>query len=203
MFFYALTPMTLNQLWKERSRPTIFSKTWYRSWGKRVITLGFLIRALKYLSFLRRNGAKLGEMTIISPSVFQGSLHRLKIGSHCAIGRVHIALHAEVSIGNNVVINDSVTMLTGTHDIQDASWGLLRKPILIGEYAWVAQGAIIMPGVSIGEGAVVGAGSVVTKDVPAYEIVAGNPARSTGKTRTRQLTYDPVAKLAVISAWLN
>ena len=47
----------------------------------------------------------------------------------------------------------------------------------IGDKAWIGGGAIILPGVSIGEGAVVGAGSVVTRDVPAYALVAGNPAR--------------------------
>lgn len=195
--------MTLVQLWKQRKRPATFSKAWYRIWGRRIFTISALIRSLNYRASLRRRGAKLGEMTIISPSTFQGSLHRLKIGSHCAIGRVHIALHAEVSIGNNVVISDYVTLLTGTHDIQDSSWRLLSKPISINDYGWIAQGVIIMPGVSIGEGAVIGAGSVVTKDVPAYSIFAGNPAKSIGKTRTQPLKYDPVSKLAMFSAWLE
>lgn len=61
---------------------------------------------------------------------------------------------------------------------------LVYSPITIGAQAWVAAGCFIAPGVSVGEGAVVGAYSVVTKDVPAWTVVAGNPARF---IRMRQL----------------
>ncbi|MDH6066721.1 hypothetical protein NWP26_05500 [Chrysosporum ovalisporum APH033B] len=59
---------------------------------------------------------------------------------------------------------------------------------MIGNRAWIAYRVIILPGVTIGEGAVVGAGAVVTKDVEAYTIVAGNPARVIGQ-RSANLTY--------------
>lgn len=52
-----------------------------------------------------------------------------------------------------------------------------QRPVIIKRGACVSIGAIIMPGVTVGEGAIVGAGAVVTKDVPAWTIVAGNPAR--------------------------
>jgi maltose O-acetyltransferase len=55
-----------------------------------------------------------------------------------------------------------------------AEWG---RPIRIGADAWIGGGAILLPGVSIGEGAIVAAGAVVTRDVPAGTTVAGNPAR--------------------------
>ena len=51
------------------------------------------------------------------------------------------------------------------------------KPIKIGDDVWVGGGAIILPGVIVGNGSTIGAGSVVTKDVAAYTVVAGNPAR--------------------------
>src|SRR5206468_5615407 len=51
------------------------------------------------------------------------------------------------------------------------------RPIIIGDNVWVGSDAIIFPGVTIGEGAVVAAGAVVMSDVPAYTLVAGNPAR--------------------------
>lgn len=53
----------------------------------------------------------------------------------------------------------------------------VRKPITIGEDAWIGAGVIILPGVSVGRGSLLGAGSIVTKDVPEYTVVAGNPAR--------------------------
>jgi acetyltransferase-like isoleucine patch superfamily enzyme len=55
--------------------------------------------------------------------------------------------------------------------------GVLSSPISIGDDVWIGYGASILKGVTIGEGAIVGAGSVVTKDVPPYTVVVGNPAR--------------------------
>lgn len=65
------------------------------------------------------------------------------------------------------------------------------RPISIGDDVWVGGAAVICPGVSIGEGAVVGAGSVVTRDVEAFTVVAGNPARV-----IRQLERQPAAAAA-------
>jgi len=53
----------------------------------------------------------------------------------------------------------------------------MAEPITIGDHAWVAAGALIGPGVKVGEGAVVGARSVTFDDVPPWVVVAGNPAR--------------------------
>lgn len=52
-----------------------------------------------------------------------------------------------------------------------------EKPVIIGNDVWLGQRVIILPGVHIGNGVIVGAGAVVTKDVPDYAVVAGNPAR--------------------------
>lgn len=54
---------------------------------------------------------------------------------------------------------------------------LYESLVVIGENVWVGSSAIILPGITIGEGAVVGAGSVVTKDVPAFAVVGGNPTK--------------------------
>lgn len=55
--------------------------------------------------------------------------------------------------------------------------GWIAKPVIICDDVWVGANSVILPGITIGKGAVVGAGSVVTKDVPAYAIVMGNPAK--------------------------
>lgn len=52
-----------------------------------------------------------------------------------------------------------------------------EKPVVIGDDVWIGSRVTILPGVHIGEGAIIGASSVVTKDVPAYSIVGGNPAK--------------------------
>jgi serine acetyltransferase len=64
----------------------------------------------------------------------------------------------------------------------------LGKPIDIGEDVWIGGNVIVLPGVTIGRGAIVGAGSVVTKDVPAFWVVAGNPARLIRRIETAMNT---------------
>ena len=82
-----------------------------------------------------------------------------------------------VTIGNNAIISDGAYLCTAEHDITDRGFQLQTKPITIGDCAWIAARAIVLPGVTIGEGAVVAAGAVVTRDVPAWTVVAGSPAK--------------------------
>ncbi len=87
---------------------------------------------------------------------------------------------AQVTIGNNVLFAPSVQIYTATHPIgavERRKWLESAKPITIGSDVWVGGGAIICPGVTIGDRAVIGAGSVVTRDIPPDVIAAGNPAR--------------------------
>ena len=83
----------------------------------------------------------------------------------------------EITIGNRVCIGEDVRLLTGSHSLTSPSFDLITKPITIKDNVWVATGAIVLPGVTIGEGAVVAAGSVVTKDVEPWTVVGGNPAK--------------------------
>ncbi len=87
---------------------------------------------------------------------------------------------ALVSIGSNVLFGPGVQIYAATHPLDPAvrRQGLESgKPVTIGSDVWVGGGAIICPGVTIGDGAVIGAGSVVTRDVPAGVLAAGNPCR--------------------------
>ena len=77
----------------------------------------------------------------------------------------------------------------------------MSKPIVIGDYVWIATNALILPGVTLGRGAVVAAGAVVLKDVPPLGIVAGNPARLLEKSRVETLNYQPTNSLALFRAW--
>lgn len=87
----------------------------------------------------------------------------------------------KITIGNNVMIGPNVSILTPVHPIdpeeRKSSNNQRNMPVIIEDDVWIATGAIIFPGITIGKGAVVGAGSVVTKDVEPYTVVAGNPAR--------------------------
>ncbi|GBF94638.1 maltose O-acetyltransferase [Raphidocelis subcapitata] len=89
---------------------------------------------------------------------------------------------APVTIGDRVLFGPNVQVYAASHPVEGwvrngtagPEWA---KPITIGSDCWIGGGAIILPGVVIGEGCTVGAGSVVTKSVPPFSVVAGNPAR--------------------------
>jgi maltose O-acetyltransferase len=86
----------------------------------------------------------------------------------------------EVRIGDGTQIGPGVQILTADHPRDPAErasgleWG---RPITIGSNVWIGGGAILLPGVTVGDDAVIGAGSIVTRDVPRGATVAGNPAR--------------------------
>jgi maltose O-acetyltransferase len=81
--------------------------------------------------------------------------------------------------------------LTGQHSLSDHKFSLTTAPITIGEYAWIATNAMILPGVNIGRGAVVAAGALVTRDVAPNSIVGGNPAKVIGQRTAPELDYIP------------
>ncbi len=86
----------------------------------------------------------------------------------------------EVHIGQHVMIGPAVHIYTAAHELlaEARNQGLeVAKPIVIEDNVWIGGAAILLPGVRIGRNAVVGAGAVVSRDVPANSIVAGNPAR--------------------------
>lgn len=94
----------------------------------------------------------------------------------------------QISIGNYVDIAPEVNIWTLEHDFQDPGFRSSGGPVTIGDYAWICNRAIILPGVQIGEGAVVAAGAVVTKSVAPWTVVGGVPAKPIG---SRQSNQDP------------
>jgi acetyltransferase-like isoleucine patch superfamily enzyme len=84
-----------------------------------------------------------------------------------------------LEIADDVMIGPNVSLITSGHPIRPSERrsGVIAKPIVIERNVWIAAGAIIIGGVTVGENSVVAAGSVVTKDVPPNTLVGGNPAR--------------------------
>lgn len=84
-----------------------------------------------------------------------------------------------LDIGDDVMIGPNVSIITSSHPIEPSQRrnGVIAKPIVIERNVWIAAGATIIGGVTVGENSVVAAGSVVTKDVPRNSLVAGNPAK--------------------------
>lgn len=110
----------------------------------------------------------------------------IKIGNNVVINYYTI-MHGlgGITIGDNTLISPGVHMYAQDHGIKRSalirSQDNISKPINIGSDVWIGAGAIITSGVTIGNGAVIGAGSVVTKNIPEYEIWAGNPAKKIGE----------------------
>ncbi len=97
-----------------------------------------------------------------------------------------------IDIGDNVMFAPNVTVITATHPVLPAlrEKGLqFNVDVKICNNVWIGAGAIIMPGITVGENSVVGAGSVVTKDVPPNTVVVGNPARVLREIGERDRIY--------------
>lgn len=111
------------------------------------------------------------------------------MGEHSVVNqRCRLDNRGGIRIGRNVSISAETVILTADHDPQSAGFAGREKPVVIEDRVWIGTRATILPGVTLGEGAVVAAGSVVARDVPAYSIVAGVPAKVIGE-RNRALDY--------------
>jgi len=157
---------------------------------------------IKQLKILRckllvagKGNIKIGSNTTFGRGTVLWAPHRMTIGDNVYIGK-YCTLQADIQMGNNIEIANTVGLI-GKYDhdyskvgvsIKDAPWigdkdysfkGLNQK-IVIDDDVWIGYGAVVFTGVHINRGAIVAAGSIVTKDIPAYAIVVGNPARVKG-----------------------
>jgi len=108
----------------------------------------------------------------------------IKIGSHCSIGYYFsVVAAADIIIDDWVLIASNVLITSHNHGMDPESeipymtQDLTTGPVHIGRGCWIGEKVCILPGVTIGEKCIVGAGAVVSKSVPPYSIVAGNPAK--------------------------
>lgn len=194
----------LQFLWTSRERPEFGSRRWLVVWAKRALQFRALMAMTWHRRKLRSQGTQIGQLSVLDSPDLKGSPTNISVGERTFIARsVEIVALEKVTIGSRVVINDRVTILTGSHHVGDPTWRQFRKPVRIDDYAWIAVGATILPGVTIGYGAVVGAGAVVAKDVPPLAVATGNPATIRLDVRPRDLDYDPVIFLAPYEAWVG
>ncbi|MFN8416210.1 MAG: acyltransferase [Cytophagaceae bacterium] len=190
-------------LFKNRKRYSVFTTPFLKAWLKRILLFKRLIVVNWRWCKLKWAGADIHGTTEVGLPKIEGNKHNLKVGSFTTLGRIEIALHDKVIIGNNVCINDGVILLTASHDILDPEWKHKKGAIIIEDYVWIATNAIILPNVKIGVGAVIGAGAVVSKSVPSYSVVVGNPMKIIEKKRVENLNYNPCEYLALNNAWVK
>lgn len=124
-------------------------------------------------------GDRCGGWVNIEKNVHFGS--GMTIGNGSGIGR-DSTIADDVIIGDHVMMGQEILTITSNHrfdrlDIPMGAQGMTEsRPIIIGNDVWIGSRVTILPGVHIGNGCVIGTGSVVTKNVPDYEVWAGNPA---------------------------
>ena len=138
-------------------------------------------KGVKLSQFINLYGCEVGDNTTIG--AFVEIQKNAKIGTHCKISS-HTFICEGVTIEDNVFVGHGVTFINDTYPRATTPNGALQtekdwkvEPTLVRTGASIGSGATILANLTIGEHALIGAGSVVTRDVPANAIVAGNPAR--------------------------
>jgi len=137
---------------------------------------------------LRLFGASIGKKAhIYSPLILNNTkFANLSVGDNCHIGRgVLLDLADRIEIGDNVTISMNTTIVThvdfGRSPLANTEFPASQAPVRVGAGSYIGAGTTILHGVNIGESCVVAAGSVVLRDVPPGEVVAGVPARTIRK----------------------
>ena len=143
---------------------------------------------------LKKMFAELGEGCYIEPPLHTNmGGHHVHFGSNIyANFGLTLVDDTHIYVGDYTMFGPHVTVATAGHPIEP---GLREKglqynmPVRIGRNCWIGAGALIMPGVTIGDNTVIGAGSVVTKDIPANVVAVGNPCRVLREIGEHDRTY--------------
>lgn len=131
----------------------------------------------EYKEIMNQIFADMGEGSYVAAPIQGTCFDQVKIGKRVFVNsNILLMARGGIVIEDDVQIAANVQLLTNNHDPYNRSI-LTCKPIYVRKGAWIGAGATVVPGIEIGKHAIVGAGSVVTKDVPDYAVVVGNPAK--------------------------
>ncbi len=168
-----------NNAWYRPGRSRLGQAAWFFL-GLPLLRSRLIPSSALRVSLLRVFGAAVGAGVVIKPGVHIKYPWHLVVGDNCWLGEeCWVDNLTTVRLGANVCVSQGAYLCTGNHDWKDPAFGLIVAPISLGDGAWVGARAVLMPGVTLGAGAIAAAGSVVSKDIPAWEIHAGNPAQFT------------------------
>ncbi|MBE9029453.1 colanic acid biosynthesis acetyltransferase WcaF [filamentous cyanobacterium LEGE 11480] len=128
---------------------------------------------------LRQFGAEIGEGVLIRPTARFTYPWKIRIDAWSWIGD-DVVLYSldHIHIGEHCVVSQKSYICTGSHDVQDPSFGLTTAPVTIGNGAWIATDCFIAPGVTIGTNSIIGARSTVLRDLPAGQVCWGSPCKA-------------------------
>ncbi len=141
-----------------------------------------IIRRTARLDIFPYKRFEVGEYSIIEDfTLIANACGDVILGKRVLIG-CGSKIVGPITFGDNILLAQNVVMSGLNHDYEDPTVPIIEqgfnvKKIVVEDGVWMGAGVIVTPGVHIGKNAVVGAGSVVTKDVPPYTVVVGNPAR--------------------------
>lgn len=157
----------------DRGRSSLIEMIWY------VVKVLFFLSPWPWpsgwkCSLLRCFGAKIGRGVVIKPRVNIHLPWKLAVGDHCWVGEEVFILNLEpVMIGGHVCLSQRAFLCTGNHDYRQPSFPYRNAPIIVEDGAWIGAQVFVGPGVTVGTEAVVTAGVVVTQNLPASQVCAG------------------------------
>ena len=130
-----------------------------------------------------------GQDVNVEHGAWFGSGKGIRLGDRSDLG-MDALIMGPLTVGADVMMGPRCVLISDNHATSDTGRPMNRqgyvpsRAIVVEDDVWIGAGVTILPGVRVGRGSVVGAGAVVTKDVPAWSVAAGNPARVV-RTRTR------------------
>lgn len=162
-----------------------------------VMQMLFVLPRYRFLNvikglLLKGMGAKIGKRVVFYPGLWIAPGRNLVLGDDVDLAKdVLITTSGGVTIGNRVLVGYRTQILSTNHVIPVGkehifNAGHEKKTIIIEKDVWIGANCIILAGVTIGEGSVLAAGSVVTKNVPAFSIYGGVPAKLLKERNTTQ-----------------
>lgn len=181
---------------KHQARPRLwvrlFVNPFFHKKGK-----GALIRRRTRMDVLPFNTFTLGSYSTIEDfATVNNGMGAVIIGNHVRIGIGNVLI-GPVRIGDNVILAQNIVLSGLNHGYKDPDVPISLQPCTVGEIVveadcWIGANSVITAGVTIGKHSVVAGGSVVTKDVPPYTIVAGNPARPIRQYQPSSGTWEKI-----------
>ncbi|WP_345031150.1 acyltransferase [Ravibacter arvi] len=166
-----------------------FVNPFFQHRGRQVI-----IRRRTRMDLLPFNDFRIGTGSVIEDfSTINNGVGHVVIGAHSLIGMSNVVI-GPVTIGDNVIMAQHVVVSGLNHNYTDPALPISRqgvsvKAVVIEDDCWIGANAVITSGVTVGKHSVVAAGSVVTRDVPPFSVVAGNPARPVKRFDTGSGTW--------------
>ncbi len=188
---------------KNQARPRLWVQwlvnPFYHKKGRRAT-----IRRRTRMDVLPWNTFELGsDSTIEDFSTINNGVGGVKIGNRTRIGLGNTII-GPVTIGDDVRLAQNVVLSGLNHNYEDVTQpihaqGVSTAPIVVEEETWIGANTVVVAGVTIGKHSIVAGGSVVTKDVPAYSVVVGNPARVVKTYNHESGTWERVSQKKLVA----